>query len=311
MLDKHIKVTELELELPNIKKEVSIKHFADLHYCSSYDDSKLDLIKANIDISNPDYVCISGDLIDSTNFLVTDRAKRNKLIEWLTSIARERIVFFTLGNHDISYFTSTGFRVEWNEGFLREISDIPGLVILNNKVSYEDEKVNIKGLVLPFKYYYTSNRKEDLQKMLHVLKEQRNRLARLSEDKVNILLCHSPIYTTNKDVLEYIKGFDLILCGHMHNGCIPPVLDEVIKGNRGLISPTKTLFPSNARGIIEKDIDRHKLTIVVNSGIIKLQECAPLFLEKLNCFFPMGMNDININRSKDSKVLVKTSSYYT
>ena len=147
--------------------------------------------------------------------------------------------------------------------------------------------------------------------MLRILEEQKSRLSKLSSSKVNILLCHSPIYLTNEEVTKYIEGFDLVLCGHMHNGCIPPFLDEIFKGNRGIISPSKTLFPSNARGIIEKDINGHKTTIVINSGIIKIQECAPLFLEKLNCFFPIGINDINVNRSENSKVLVKTSSYYT
>lgn len=311
MVDKHIKVTQLDLTLPNIKKDIRIKHFADLHYCSSYDDSKLKIIKDNIDRANPDYVCISGDLIDSTNFLVTDREKRNNLVKWLGELAASRPVFFSIGNHDISYFTSSGFRVEWNEGFIREIADIPGLVILNNKVVYEDENINIKGLILPFKYYYTDNRKEDLKKMLRILEEQKNRLSKLSNNKVNILLCHSPIYLTNEEVIKYIEGFDLVLCGHMHNGCIPPFLDEIFKGNRGIISPTKTLFPNNARGIREIDINGYKTTIVINSGIIKIQECAPLFLEKLNCFFPIGINDINVNACEKGKVLVKTLSYYT
>ena len=311
MVDKHIKVTKLDLDLPNIDKDIRIKHFADLHYCSSYDDAKLEIIKRNIDEANPDYVCISGDLIDSTNFLVTDREKRNHLVNWLRELASVRPVFFSIGNHDISYLTSNGYRVECNEGFIREIADIPGLVILNNKIVYEDDNINIKGLILPFKYYYTENRKEDLKKMLRILEEQKSRLSKLSSSKVNILLCHSPIYLTNEEVTKYIEGFDLVLCGHMHNGCIPPFLDEIFKGNRGIISPSKTLFPSNARGIIEKDINGHKTTIVINSGIIKIQECAPLFLEKLNCFFPIGINDINVNRSENSKVLVKTSSYYT
>ena len=43
--------------------------------------------------------------------------------------------------------------------------------------------------------------------MLRILEEQKNRLSKLSNNKVNILICHSPIYLTNEEVLEIIKGF--------------------------------------------------------------------------------------------------------
>ena len=77
---------------------------------------------------------------------------------------------------------------------------------------------------------------------------------------------------------------------------IPPVLDELIDNNKGLIAPNKSLFPDNARGRKTKIIDNQIIDMIISSGIVKLQECAPQILHPFNEIYPMGIEYIKIKK---------------
>ena len=89
----------------------------------------------------------------------------------------------------------------------------------------------------------------------------------------------------------------------MHNGVVPPILDELFDNNRGLIAPNKRIFPKNARGIIKND----NIT-VISSGVTKISNSAGKALKWLNIFFPIGINYIEI--SKEKKDYKKSVKYY-
>ena len=71
--------------------------------------------------------------------------------------------------------------------------------------------------------------------LLDRIKEDKILFNSIDSNKIKIVLCHSPINISNKDVSNELKDFNFIFCGHMHNGMMPYYLDKIIKGNRGLI----------------------------------------------------------------------------
>ena len=108
-------------------------------------------------------------------------------------------------------------------------------------------------------------------------------------------MVHSPERMTHPLVLDYIKEFDFIIAGHMHNGLIPPFLTNVLPGTRGLISPFKVPFVKHARGVETIKIEDKEIKMIVTGGITKLQDCAPFGLDILNHFYSMQMDEIIIN----------------
>ena len=107
MVDKHIKVTQLDLTLPNIKKDIRIKHFADLHYCSSYDDSKLKIIKDNIGTITI-YVAVRNAALLA---LVKPMPHCPSTDEPIWTVAITAAIFKRVDTDDLSYLTrsSRGF----------------------------------------------------------------------------------------------------------------------------------------------------------------------------------------------------------
>ena len=94
---------------------------------------------------------------------------------------------------------------------------------------------------------------------------------------------HSPICISDKIIKKELNKYDIVLSGHMHNGVVPPVLDELFDNNRGIIDPHKKVFPKNARGIIKND----NVTII-SSGVTKISNSAGKMLKWLDIFFPKG-----------------------
>lgn len=294
LLDNKVKLTKTEIDLP-IRKQLNIKLFGDLHFCDSFDGRKLDLIDQVIYDNKTDYVCIPGDIIDSTNFIKNNSPKVDTLLSWLEKIGENNVVFIALGSHDYSYLSSYGWREDYDKIFWSEVNFITGVNVLENDIKYEDDNVIVKGIDPGYQYYYNQSHQEDCQILLDSLREQRKQLINLSEDKAKIMLSHSPICITNPEVLKLLQEFDLIFSGHMHNGMMVPILDEIINNNRGIIAPNKSLWPDNARGLKKINVDGEELYLLITSGVTKIQECAPSILQPFNGVFPMGIDEIIIN----------------
>ena len=109
------------------------------------------------------------------------------------------------------------------------------------------------------------------------------------------------IKLTEKSVLERLRNFDLILCGHTHNGMVPDFLNFLFKGNMGIISPRKNLFPKIAKGKIEKEINNHKITIIINGAITKLSNQSGKILSNLNFIYNKSVNKIIIRKKRGIK----------
>lgn len=293
----NIRSRNYNIELSDKNKDISIKSITDMHVCDTFNDKIFDELKRNIYNFNPDYLCFVGDIIDSTNFTKYNHEKRKKLLEFFRSLSSNYKTFVTKsGGHDLA-LRQSGKRVkDCNLEFWNEFNTINNLFISQSTPYYEDDYVCIVNLETPFEYYYNESGKEDKEMLKELLKGHQNHFNSLNNHKIKILLKHSPIYISDSDILELIKDFDIILCGHMHNGMVLPILDKIFPKNRGIIAPNKSLYPDNARGIKEISYNGKKIYLIINPGITKLQECSGL--SSINFFFPKETDNIIVKTLK-------------
>lgn len=241
----------------DLNKNNKIVHISDIHYCNDYKLERLEIVFDNIKKIDPNFICITGDLIDSTDI---DNDKIDIFINWLNKLSNICKIIIILGNHDVEHIKNKKREYYINEYFISKLKSLNNTYFLRNEM-YEDENIRFLGLEINYSYYKDSN--------IEIINEINN-LINIPNDKVNILLVHDPdVIFKNKINLEKI---DFILCGHTHGGLMP----EFIPGHRGLISPKKILFKKNMRGIY--DINNTKL--IISSGIVKLSKRS--HLTKLN-----------------------------
>jgi len=275
----------------NIHDTKNIALFSDIHYSSIFKEKKFKLIKNNLISNKPDYICIPGDIIDSTNVL-DDSQKQETFLEFFHDIGKLAPTFISLGSHDFTRLEGSNWSVEYNEKWFKKLDSIDNVHLLHNS-RYECDDITFTGYTANYQYYYNDSKEESKE----ILSDYLNKHSiKHDNNKCNILLFHSPIRIMDMEILslDALKNIRLILTGHMHNGMIPPVLDEIIQNNFGLIAPNKSLFPDNARGIKTKIVDKQQIDMIISSGIVKLQECAPKILHPFNEIYPMGIEYIKI-----------------
>lgn len=281
---KNIEIVKDILSSKKLKKDITFIHIGDIHYNETTSAKKLEYIKYAIEDAHPDYIFITGDLLDRPK-ITKNKEKIKLLVSWLNSLGNIAKVFISLGNHDII--------LEEDYKFFNKLNDINNIYVLNNQ-SYEDENIFISGFTLPTNYYYNIEKHEDENALLETLQNNFNLVTNLPKKKYKVALIHSPILLSEKKVIEKLKEYDLILSGHMHNGLIPRILDKIIKNNYGLISPDKRFFAKNTRGKIKTKY----YTIIITGGITKLSPSSTKILSKLNGLYPISINKITVKGEK-------------
>lgn len=246
-----MKIVNKKYNLSN-KLNKKIVLISDMHYYSKKDIKRLNDVLDNIKKINPDYICISGDILDRAN--VHDFDLLIKLLKKLSSITK---VIMTLGNHEF-YFNKRKKVYKLNDEYINKIKKIENLYFLDNENKIIDN-INFIGLILPIKHYMFSNESEE---------EFKNYIKNIKTDKkyYNVLLCHSPVNISKKEILSK-TNVDLVLCGHMHGGVVPRFL-RFLFGTKGLVSPQKRLFPKNVYGNIKVE----NKNVIITSGIKVLSE---------------------------------------
>lgn len=261
-----------------VKNKIKVVLLSDIHFSKYFIVDNLELIKNSIKKLEPDYICIAGDTIDEIS-VVYDVKKINILTSFLTDLAKISKVFISLGNHDI--------RDNQDLLYFKDLK-ADNLYVLNNSY-YIDKKLVINGYNMPIEYYYNSVQGKDAKVMYQDLLKNKDNLY-FSDKLFNISLIHSPINLLDKDVSNYLKKCDLILCGHMHNGLVFRWLDKLVKNNYGLVSPSKGFFPNMARGY-KKVGDSN---IIISGGITKLSNSSGKILRVFNRIYPISINYIEI-----------------
>lgn len=272
----------------NTKKDLTIIHISDIHFNTNTSLSKLNKLTTEIKKNNPDYIMISGDLIDEPK-IIKNKYKIKELLQFLSNLSEITKIFISLGNHDI--FSPEDLK------FFNKLNELKNIYILDNDC-YKDEFIYISGLTLPNNYYYNITHEESSEVLVKHLTNNRKLISKLPRELPKVILIHSPIKLTNKEVLNKLKEYDLILSGHTHNGMVPGILKSLFPKNKGLIAPNKTLFPEIAKGKIEVNQDNKKITIIINGAITKLSSKSSKILSKLNIVYPMSINKIIITKKR-------------
>ncbi len=255
---------------------------SDIHYTKNYSEKRLEEVYENLKYNNPDYICIAGDFLDQGNVL-EEKESREIFYNWIKKVAKIAPVIISIGNHDVGLK-----RKKWSYYVPKEnidqLNSFSNVHVLDNN-SVVIDCICFLGYTLPFIYY---DQKPHEQVEPYVSDIDQKLKTHLRKDYFHILLCHTPIYATHVQVCatEVLKTVDLVLSGHMHNGIIP----FHGKGNYGLISPSKKIFPKYAWGNFK--IDRTQY--IISGGIIAFSKMSPFIFHFFNCFFPSHIEYIHL-----------------
>lgn len=283
-----IKIQEDIIQNSKVNKDITLVHIADIHFSKITKEKKLQSISREVLKIKPDYVLITGDLVDDTN-IISDKYKIKELLNFLTDIAKEVKVLISLGNHDIF--------MKQNYNFFKKINELNNIYVLDNS-SYKDEFIYVVGLTLPNEYYYNITGDESAIILLNHLNSYKKLIENMPTELPKILMIHSPIKVMEWEVINKLNDFDLILSGHTHGGMIPTLLGKFFKGNYGIIAPNKKIFPPIARGRIDKSVSNKSISLIITSGITKLSLKSTLFLSKFNFIYDSGINKIKITKKR-------------
>ena len=260
---------------------------SDLHFSYQVTNQKLQAIIKQAKTLAPDYILMPGDLIDTLD-MVDENSERQRLLNFLKKLGQQAKVILSVGNHDMYRKPTegqTGWQYEVASKLFDEIRALDNAFLLDNQV-YEDENIYCLGYTQSPKYYRADKGiVEDMPVLLSELESLSEKyLTHLPEKKLKFALIHSPVYLNQPEVKYLLREFDYFISGHMHNGVMPPVLDELINSSRGLISPTKKWAPENSRNTLRTYADK----LLVVGALTTFHECIKPF-NKLNAFFPSYM----------------------
>lgn len=317
-MESVFKITESNIYTTKITTPLDIDVIGDIHYGMQTSLDILRRINIVLRRSNPDYVLLVGDNLDTTNPLY-DPFRREKIMEFFKSLGRIAPTLVSLADHDSRRKTATGAIYDFQADFWQQVNRIPNVNVLHNKV-YEDNRIRVVGYTQPSHYFhakyplpenveFNGKRKDE---SVALLLEDMNRHADLFRekrtDKPQILQFHSAVHTKHEEVQTLLQNFDQIYSGHTHQGVIPPILDEIIPGNGGFISPQKTLFPKIARGVFETYSGS---IVLITGGIITIQESAHRILQPFQKVFPMRYDRVHLVKEPlENGLNYSQKSYY-
>lgn len=280
----------------NINKKILL--FSDIHYTGLKDKKKLirlfNKIKEYDEEYDINFICIPGDTLENVKM-----KDDYFLVDWLKDLSTIATIIISLGNHDLKIKRKNKKNYFHNDKYWDKIKNIDNLYLLSNEGILIDD-LYFYGYTQSYDYYYGERGTESEKLMLTEIEKYN-----VCNPKgiVNILLVHSPMLLTNKKISEKLKKYDLIFSGHMHNGMVPPILDEIIKNNKGIISPRNRMIPNCARGIIKGD----NTTVIISSGITKISKLIALPIRIFNFIYPVGINYVEITNDKNKKNSIKYS----
>lgn len=264
-------------------KDFKIAVISDIHYYPDYNQKIFDRILNQIKENKPDFITIVGDILDSS-----DTTDLTKLEKFLKELANYTITLVSTGNHDEKKGSMKNWTSNKNTKFTEMLNSINNLYYLND-TTFSINNITFYGFNMSYNYYEIDNEKYET-----FCKEVNNLKCNLNDTNYNVTLCHSPIniYKFVKENPNHnLNKSNLILSGHMHNGCLPFILsypiNKIFKSSRGIISPARTLFPKYAQGhIYERDG-------YVYEGITKLSHSTKLF-HKFDFIFQKNVEFLTI-----------------
>lgn len=310
---KAIDLTTYKFYRPHQKGTLRILILSDIHFSPEFKSEKFTRITKFIREQNPDYLFLPGDLLDSTDVLDNPKHKK-RLLRWLEGLGKIAPLLISLGNHDLYHRPTPGSKeaaqnVNWVEhyptAFFCEVAALDNVHVLNNR-SYEDKNLYVYGYTQSPRYFEFSylpgttiftpseeNYHQMLAEVSAMEEKLRGKLAKLPEHKLKFAMIHSPVYLTDQKIAKKLQNFDYFISGHMHNGVVPPILNELWPTTQGLISPTRNLIPKNIRHTIKTNDDK----LIVTGAVTTIQECTGP-LKRLNALFPIYFTLLEFTNNK-------------
>lgn len=303
--DDYLQIRDLKIFNYKVLKDLKIAALSDLHISKLVGKSKLDPLKYQLYEENADYNVFLGDLFDSP-LIINNHTKQKELLGLLQASANIAPTMIILGSHDYVDETKDGNYLCYNEEFWNRVANIKGITLLNNSV-YKDDKIFFMGYMQTLKYYYSTNpdykHHEDSEAFYEDFRKQKDLYQRLPSDLPKIALIHSLEFTDLEKNQNLLNEYDLVMGGHDHDGCVPFGIGNF---KRGIISPKKEILPENVRGFRTLENGTH---VLVNGGIVKIQDCAPNILHPFNHLCPMQMDTITLTPNYDEVEINKRLIY--
>ena len=277
------------------KDNIKISIISDIHF-SYKTNRKLELLLNHLNKIKPNYILIPGDLIDSVD-MIEKQDEKDRLINWLKRLSKISKVIISLGNHDYykikeKKFLKNKFDYKFDNNFYNEINSIDNIYLLNNDY-YSDDVIYIVGITLSYNYYL----KEDINILEKDLNENKNIISNLPNNKLKIIMIHSPYNLDNKNILNKLNEFDYFVTGHMHNGCVPPIINELWNSNKGIISPHNKIFSKNTRNSLKKSSDK----LIINGPVTTFQACSS-YMQIFNCIYPIYNTILEFNKNNNFNI---------
>ena len=262
------------------KTNKKIIHISDIHFSEKYKMKKLKEIIEIEKKEKPDFVCVTGDIIDKPSVAKLEEIK--EYLNFYKTLGEYSKIIVILGNHDLLDEKKYEPIKEYDL-FLENLKNIKNLYLLRGDKKEFDDIVFIS--YEPKKYTYS---KEE-EKLEEIEEDLIKKLPEASLEKYNVVLIHSPITLIKLKDRLYLKNYDLFLCGHTHDGLLPTFLSKNMNIHYGIISPTKIMFPKNVRGIYKSNP-----MIIINGGVVKFSKTSGLF-RKFDFLYPSSANVIEIH----------------
>ncbi len=183
---KNIRLKTVDVTSDKLKKNLSLVHLSDLHLGAIYGQNRLQKIVNTTNSLKPDFVVITGDLLDGTG-----KYDDSNLVKPLNDLKVP--AYFIFGNHD---FYS-------GENKVLKLLKTTKVKILRSQVT-DFKGINIIGI-------------DDSEKKNQAPNELKK--IKFNKKKYSILLYHRPKGLKKSSE----QGIDLILSGHTHGGQIFPL----------------------------------------------------------------------------------------
>ena len=279
------------------KNDIKLCIMSDIHFSKYLKNKKLNRIIKYIDKIKVDYILIPGDLIDSVNDIENINEKE-RILNWINKLSKISKVIISIGNHDF-YYKIDKNKKDYNDNkeFFNEINKIDNVYLLDNQV-YQDDNVYITGFTISFPFYHEDN----INLLINDL-DNNKKILEPENDKLKLLMIHSPESLDEKEIFDKINKFDFIITGHMHNGCVPPIINEIWKSSTGIINPSKKFFTKNTRNTLNKKEDK----ILINGPVTTFSKLSGIF-RIFNFLYPTYITIMKFSNKHDFEIIRKYHS---
>lgn len=291
-----LKVRLNRLQLPRDLLPVKVMLTGDWHISPIVSERQEQFLKDAISKTKPDIIIVQGDLVDSPTELKRETSLK-KLMRELKLCAKAAPTVVVMGNHDfITPINPIEVRKDFSIERFKILCDKCGVKLLL------DDWLELKGIRIFGAFQNEGGVIKKLKSGRYIYREcprefqkelEQHDFSSLKDDKVNWFAAHAPLFSPK--IIELLQSFDVLSFGHTHGGIVPKGLDETFEKlhiHGGLYSAGRMPFPRKVRGAWK---EKQGSFVVINSGMVGAQFCAPRMLQNMNFVKAAEVNLVEIN----------------